>query len=334
MVLVVTITIASLVTWHKFRGSLVGEHARIRAWNIALFLFAVYGFWYFVQEVRFHGIKIWFNAFIDALCGGFLKFRLIKAVYRLPLEPAYKLIVGIRIIMILFVTIIPTLLAILQIFKSIHTKMDAGKIILVEVAVSYFLFLIPLGIGVIESIWSLRPFHILMLFSPILVALLFPRKLFRPLVIVTMLFSLITIYILWIPNLGYIQVPNEKAALIKFVSVYIPRHQTIKAIGTGWMEQTLLTHIFSSRIDLKLSSICDVLSHNWKYVETFNMHYVMVDPSIEKYEVKYLCSPEIRERVRYLSSVLMENRRFNKVYDAGSFYALYALRSGKSFAGV
>ena len=225
LALAVTAVIAGLDAWYKFRGNnLVNKHAQIRVWNVVLFLI-VYGFWYFVQEVRFYGIRLWFNAFIDVLRGGLFELKKIEAVYRLPLEPVYELIVETRIIMVLIATTIPAVLAILQIFKNIRTKMDGDRIILARVAVSYFLFLIPLSIGAIKGIWALRPFHLSMLFSPILVALLFPRKLFRPLIIVTMLFSLIIIYILWIPNLGYIQVPDEKAELIKFASVHIPQHQ-------------------------------------------------------------------------------------------------------------
>jgi hypothetical protein len=321
MILVVTVTFASLLTWYKFRGNLVNDHARTHAWNIALLLFVFYGFWYFVQEIRFYGIKLWFNAFIDVLHRGFFELRLIEAVYKLPLEPIYELTVMARIVATLISTIIPTLLAIFYVLRSMHARMDADKIIRVGAAVCFVLFLIPLGVGVVEGIWSLRPLNLSMLFSPILIALLLQRKLFKPLVIATTLFSLIIAYILWIPNLGYIQVPDEKVELIKFVSVYIPQHQTIGTIGTTEVEQTLLTHIFSNRADLSLRSISDPCSDKYKTV-TENTSFVMIDPSIEVYEVKYVIEPGILERVHLTRNVLVEGECYNIVYDSSTLYSL------------
>jgi hypothetical protein len=313
---------STLVIWHWLQKNKANEQIYAHAGHIALFSLGVYGLWYFIDSMRNYGIKFWIGGFISILQNGFSEIRL--SATDLPLKPFYELTFNIRLSMVALMIVISVGLAAFYIIRNLHHKNDTKEIIGIGLSISYLLFLIPLTVGAIEGMGALRFLQYSLVFSSFLIVLLLPKRLLKLILLLSAIFSISIVFVLWVPNLGYIQVSDRKIQSLKFASQYIPQNQVISGVGVGWIEQTLLTTIFSERTDLRVHQIYDPISY--QYINStsipFGYSYIMIDSSVEKYESKYVINPGIHQRIIMAQDTLVENSSFNLIYDSGYSYSL------------
>ncbi|MEM2741062.1 MAG: hypothetical protein QXD95_02825 [Nitrososphaeria archaeon] len=288
--------------------------------NVFLFSLFAWAFWYTTEgssDLKYL-LERSLDAFIDAIRG---KAKSLEFIYPFSRTPICELVTEIKIIMILTSVIIPLILAVSYITKRKHKDLVHEW-----VAIIYILFMIPFGLWVTSSAYGLRTIHLLLMLSPIALALLLPKRLLKLLLFLTIIFSLSTVYVLWIPFLAYIQLPNKQIELIKFTSASIPQRswtQILGGVGIGWAEQHLLTHIFSNRKDLRIVSVSYPLSESYMIHDTtIDTSYIIIDPSKERVETKFIVEPSIRDRVKIVRDTLVAKGLFNVVYDCGSLYNL------------
>jgi hypothetical protein len=79
--------------------------------------------------------------------------------------------------------------------------------------------------------------------------------------------------------------------------------------------------MFTGREDLRFYWGAEVTSDNWLNATNIKVAYVLVNPSIESFEAKYVFYPGLSKRVQ--TNMLTENFNFNTVYSSGIHKLLY-----------
>jgi hypothetical protein len=286
--------------------------------------------------IALYNFRGWINAVIsviNSIISGLFEPKLIEGSYKYAVKPAYDLIIKLRMGEILVVNILASAVTLILFLSGIRQKILRNYHFTLTLGVigGYLLHALIVLIGLFGGFWSLRPICVLILYIsiaiPFLIARLPQRHMQRyltsSLFIIALLFASLSVFTIWGGQVNSLQVSDEEVKLIEFVSNTVPYGHHVGRIGFFKVNIDYLPLIFTGREDLMFYWGAEVTSDNWLNVTDVKAAYVLINPSIERFEAKYVFYPGLNERVQVLSNMLTENFKFNTVYSSGTHKLLY-----------
>jgi hypothetical protein len=303
--------------------------------TFAICSLVIFIFWH--MEIALRNFRGWIsavNSVINSIVSGLFEPKLIEGSYRHVVKPTYDLILKLRmgetLVVNTFAVVIISIFFLCVIIKE-KVRRSNDFALTLGVIGGYLLHAFIVLIGLFGGFWSLRPICVLILYIsiaiPFLIARLPQRHMQRyltsSLFIIALLFASLSVFTIWGGQVNSLQVSDEEVKLVEFVSNTVPYGQHVGRIGFFKVNIDYLPLIFTGREDLMFYWGAEVTSDNWLNVTDVKAAYVLINPSIERFEAKYVFYPGLDERVQILSNMLTENFKFNTVYSSGTHKLLY-----------
>ncbi len=179
---------------------------------------------------------------------------------------------------------------------------------------------------------SLRPYQtlapiIITLLGCLMIELLKTKELKRVFTLLKFLMVLLTLlspFILWGPNVTYVNFPSRDITMIRFLGEYVPVGKEIGGVSIGYPEKWLLSQIYSTRSDIRLRAVTNIVASY--HVDTNILRKcdaIVMNGRVLGLNSKYVYTPSLYERLLYVSLRIQEYE-YQKVFDCGRFRWLYA----------
>jgi len=339
VLLVLTIISIAILTFFARKlknNNVVQTSNRDTSTSITLAIYSLVIFLFWQMEIALSNFRGWINAVnsvINSIVRGLFEPKLIEGSYKYVVKPTYDLILKLRMGEMLVVNTFAVVVIFIFFLCIVREKFRRNYHFALTLGVigGYLLHAFIVLIGLFGGFWSLRPICILIIYIAIVIPFLIvhspQRRMQRCLTssffIVALLFASLSIYTIWGGQVNSLQVSDGEAKLVEFVSHTIPYGQHIGRMGFFKVNIDYLPLIFAGREDLRFYWGAEVTSDNWLNITDIKVAYILVNPSIERFEAKYVFYPGLSERVRILCNMLTENFNFSVVYSSGTCKLLY-----------
>jgi hypothetical protein len=302
--------------------------------SIAVVIFTV---WYIVAYASLLGpFKAVINAIREILYGAEVP-KLLEGFVAAPLKTSYLYLIVARMLVAVLILAAPTLLIVyLLVRRSLSYLISSLKSASYLTKAFLAIYVYSL-IAIYVWVWgkftgSLRPYQVaspiaIILLVHLTIELLKPNevaRVFRILSFFMVMLALLSPFILWGPNITYVNIPSRDITVIRFLGEYVSTEKEICGISMGYPESWLLSWIYSTRSDIKLRKAIDIRA---SYHVDMNIlgrcGAIIMNGYVLKFNSKYVYTPSLYERLSYVSLQLQEYG-YHKIFDCGRFRWLYA----------
>lgn len=270
---------------------------------------------------------------------GGLTSRTMEAVFSQSLKPIYSFVTHLRFIFASFL-LIPLLLIFLYIYiKKFSNPIEYFNLNDIAISVSYFIFLLLLSIGFFLS--QSVVFRIYMITLPLasflLVLLLdrgyygkrVKRQLKKSLLVVIVIASFFTTYLVWIPNLTYSGIPSQTISMTEAVEKRCPKNLELNSVGSN---RFLFKYPFArSTFNPTIMKRADL--DNFEAVKGFTNStfkkgsYIYIDSRGSRHDSKYKFEPSLLQRILFIHSKLQKEKNFSKIYSNSRINSIWIVYS-------
>jgi len=293
--------------------------------------------WYVIVYASLIGpLRVALNALRDLLYGVETP-ELLKGSLSSTLKSDYLYLIMIRMFVTLSILIAPISLFVYLLAKhglqwlvnKLKRTTDTTKVFVI----TYIASLILLYVWVWSRFTgSLRPYQtltpiIITLLGCLMIEFLKTKELKRVLTLLKFLMMLLVLlspFILWGPNVTYVNFPSRDITMIRFLGEYVPVGKEIGGVNIGYPESWLLSWIYSTRSDVGLRTVTNIRTSYHVDVNTLRKcDIIIMSGYVLRFNSKYMYIPSLCKRLSYVSLQIQECG-YHKVFDCGRFRWLYA----------
>mgnify|MGYP000147269472 CR=1 FL=1 len=295
----------------------------------------IFFIWYVIAYASLIGpLRAVLNALRDLLYGVETP-ELVKGFLSATLKSDYLYLIMARIFVFLLILMAPILLLTYLLVKHrlqwFTNKLKRTIDITRALVTTYITLLTLLCVWVWSRFTgSLRPYQaltpiVVILLGYLMMELLEPKELKGVFVLLkfsTVLLALLAPFILWGPNVTYVNFPSRDITMIKILGKYVPVSKEICGVNIGYPERWLLW-IYTTRSDIRLRIIADIRVSYHVDMNPLRMCDINVlNGRVLGLNSKYVYTPSLCERLLYVGLQIQEYG-YHKVLDCGKFRCVY-----------